>query len=191
MPKPILVSFRGQAFKSKLTVAAGAKSYVAGDVICGTGNAMFTFGSSLFALNDNDGMDSIQGVLSGRAAEGGRSVQLNGLRLTISSAITPFDGEFWIFDRAISITDDAAFAPSLTELEDYVLIKVPFVAANWTSFAARAQINVDNIDKLMMYPDPGNYSLVTGQAFGVMVSRASTSWAGSETIAAQINVTKD
>lgn len=187
----ILVSFRGKAFKNSITLAAGAHNYVTGNAISAAAGLVFAFGNSLASLNSAK-YDNTGGVLNAHASEDGRSVQLNGFRMNINANITPFACEMWFFSKLVTATDLAAFAPSNANLIDYFLGKINIATTDWTTInAAAAEIVIDNIDKVFMFGDPADYSVITGQMFGVLVARGAGAFTGSEVLSAQINVTKD
>ncbi len=192
MSKDMVVGFRGQPFDSSITIADAA-SYVTGNVIAGAGGtAIFTYGSTLLAMNSTaDGIPEDGSVLRANAPNTGRSIQVNGLRLVSSSTSLVFTGEIQFFCKAMVVADAAAFAPSNADLTTYYLGKIDFNVSDWTIMGTSAVLALDNLDKVWMFPDPEAYAIVTGQMWGVLITRQSVSAAGNEVLASKVLVSKD
>jgi hypothetical protein len=90
----------------------------------------------------------------------------------------------------MTVTDDSAFAPTQAEMITYYLGKLEFQVSDWTVVGTLAVLD-KQFDKVFMFPDPEAYAIVTGQIFGVLVTRQAISAAGAEVLTATINATKD
>lgn len=182
------VIFRDQRYENTLTIA-GAHTYAIGDVIAGAANSIFTFGSSAAVMNSPAAPFSFDdSVLRSNAESVARGVSLNAYRIVTSSATVAFAGEIWFFSKNMAVTDDSPLSISFADMRDYFLGHVEFLSTDWKATGSGLILSKDDVGKVLTFPDPQNYSTVTGQLFGVIVTRSAVSFVGAESISGTIFV---
>lgn len=181
------ISFRTNIFQSTLVRPANATAYSAGDVFAAaTDNACFVLGDVWTEVNPTLNDTSV-----GRRNSETQSGNIDWLMLVSSvDAVTKPTGELWLFNKQPTlVADNAAFAPTTTELENSVIGVVEVRSSDWSVGNGNAVCNIAGSARVFKLP---NFSATdTGQIFAVFVLRSAYTPTSAERLTLRANITRD
>lgn len=181
------ISFRTGLFQSTLVRPADTTAYTSGDVLAAaTTNACFVLGEPWTEASPVVSDSSIA-----RRNSETQSGNIDWLMLVSSqNAATKMVGELWIFsEEPTLVADNAAFNPSIAELEDTLIGVVEVRASDWHEGNGNAICNIPSSARVFKLPNFS--STATGQLFAVFVFRAAYTPISAERLTLRASVTRD
>lgn len=182
--------FNTLAFEATITRPADTTTYAAGDAILGATGIPFVLGQ---AYNDETVRTNPNlAPLRGGSPVDGRAVQLNSLKIVSSqSTATPMQLRLHFFAAAFTGTDNAALSPTLAQLQDYHMGTVRVLNTDWVTFTNGNICWLQDLNRVMIFPEPSNWQEVTGQIWVVAEDRAGYVPASAEVIKLSAIFTRD
>jgi hypothetical protein len=181
------ISFRTNVFQSTLVRPADTTPYASGDVFAAaTGNACFVLGDAW-----TEDSPVVNDTSVARRNSETQSGNIDWLMLVSSvNAGTKPTGELWLFNKQPTlVADNAAFAPTLAELEDSLIGIVEVRSSDWSAGSGNAVCNIAGSARVFKLP---NFSATaTGQIFAVFVLRSAYTPTSAERLTLRANITRD
>jgi len=180
------VSFRTNTFLSTLTRPSNTTAYAAGDVFANvTTNACFVLGTAWTETSPGDDLS-----VARRNSET-KSGNIDWLMLVSSeNPVTKMVGDLFVFRaQPTLVADNAAFAPTLAELQNSLVGVFPITADDWHSAGADSVCPIPNSSRVfkLLDIDAGG----TGQMYAVFVFRSAYTPASAETLSLRMCTSRD
>lgn len=181
------IQFLTGTYSSTLTRPANTTAYSDGDVFAAvTTNAVFVLGTAWNA--DAPGADTSVARRGSRTQSG----CVDWIELVSSvNPVTKMVGDLFMFTaQPTLVADNAAFAPTLAELQASCVGVFPITADDWHSAgSSRSVCTVPNSSRVFKLPDLDAGG--TGQLWFVLVFRAAYTPASGETLTLRASVSRD
>lgn len=186
------LSFNTLGFSATITRPANTTQYAINDVMAdATGNAPFVLGTGYTDTTARE--NPWLAPLRGNSSIDGRSVTLNSLRMVSSrSTASMMELELHLFSAQPTLSaDNAAYAPTLADLQDKWMGKVDVPALEWAQYTNGNVVFLPNLDTVFTFPEPASWANTTGQIWVVPVLKNAYTPASGEVVRLTMNFSRD